>query len=170
MYTLHVWIWCNWQFITHGSAIICSRNRFLYTKQVTVNARIGFSISVFVYLVLCFAASPIRQKPTVPITSLLKQVRNCMHSVTILARYTEYDPWPLRMIPVTSELCGVDDNCVGGVFQKGSPPQGIPSPDDHDEQCNSTNRKLKQLVYSYVKWSLKLSDLNGNWNGWTIFL
>lgn len=81
-----------------------------------------------------------KQKFAVAINAVLEQVRNHILRVTIMSLSPEVDPWHLRMTPLTSDFCEVNDNCVKGAFQKGNPPQGIPSPYDQDEQSNSTNR------------------------------
>lgn len=76
----------------YGRTNICSCNRFLSTEELTVNARTGFSVSVFVSFVIRFEVSSVRRKSADTITSQLKQVRKCEQSGKIRPRSSETGP------------------------------------------------------------------------------
>jgi hypothetical protein len=49
-----------------------------------------------------------------------------MHSVTIVTHLPEFDLWPVWMVPVMSELSGVNDQYVDGVMSCGGFPRDSP--------------------------------------------
>jgi hypothetical protein len=104
-----------------------------------------------------------------------QQVRNFTHCLTILARSPEFDIWRLQMAPLTSDLSGVSDACIGGVCGEVNdvltedPPAQINMVTRVIAVCSHTEISWQQYIWVCVEWPLWLYDINLDWSGWTVF-
>jgi hypothetical protein len=62
---------------------------------------------------------------------MLKQIRKCMHSLTILVHSLEFYIWPLRKVTLTSKLSDSSETLV--ITQKAT---GCHNPEQHNLNCS----------------------------------